>query len=776
MGGFGGSIPGGPIGVWDFDDCNSLRTNLSDRSGSGNTAFRSVSVQCAEGISRLGLALADKEEDLVYVPDQPTFDFGGGVTVAGWVNASSIGQVRTLFRKREEGNSSSFALVMNNNGKYQFVIKLADGTAASVTAPPKAVVGKWTHVAATYDGTTLRIFVDGAELAIRHAPGVIAPGAGPLLMGNDGSKRLFAGRIDQALVDRRALAPAEIAGLTCVRRDPTVVATPTSSPPTPANTPFPYDIAITNNDSPSCPATGYQFSVNSFFPGINVEPTFTFVTVPAGQTGHVTMNVTGTDFAEEAGAFQIFFNVFAFTDRFISIPGSVEFNLTLTGCRVSRGRELMITSTSVVEDPVRTAFDEGSTDPRNGAWTFKRLFEAMAPTPADAPAMVEDMLGTFTVPQTINGFTVEPRPGLPPLVLDNWPRTPEGALDLARAPMRLLAIVNRFDLRNLDAGHAGEGRFVFGFVSTFPGFDFPLQATMILEYLLPASTEEEALDWANDWHALGSLDLGTEAYNAALQALTDRFAARGVFVGRPNGSAIAQVRTNEIDFGANGIWELREFMLAPDTGLLVPTTVKLTPDGRFNFTETLGSFVNAHEPSILLEKHNVPELLDEQPFLAGAIFNNLGTWFAPNITNPEARHKFALNTCNGCHSVAETNTVFLMVNPRFPGQEATLSSFLTGTTVIDPSTSQPRTLNDLGRRSADLRAIVCPNDPPPPMGGGSGGSSGGAGTGGTTGGTGVGGGGGSATGAGGFGGRGTVPVPPSRPAATSLRHGINRVH
>jgi len=46
-----------------------------------------------------------------------------------------------------------------------------------------------------------------------------------------------------------------------------------------------------------------------------------------------------------------------------------------------------------------------------------------------------------------------PTPGIP--------RTPDGKLDLHRAPMQLLAIVNRFDL-NLTEGNAGEGRFVFG--------------------------------------------------------------------------------------------------------------------------------------------------------------------------------------------------------------------------------------------------------------------------------------------------------------------------
>jgi hypothetical protein len=99
------------------------------------------------------------------------------------------------------------------------------------------------------------------------------------------------------------------------------------------------------------------------------------------------------------------------------------------------------------------------------------------------------------------------------------------------------------------------------------------------------------------------------------------------------------------------------------------------------------------------------------PFLAGAIFNDIDFWFAPNVANNEARHKLSLNTCNGCHG-AETNTGFLHVFPRFPGEESFLSGFMTGTLVFDPVTSEPRQLDDLQRRKDDLEQLVCPPEFP----------------------------------------------------------------
>src|SRR6185436_6604812 len=123
-----------PGRMWRFDDCSPDRAELFN-AGFGELAFRSVGVTCAPGILGSAVELAARE-DIVYVPDEPYFTFGGGVSVAAWLQPEATDRTQTLFRKRDRG-TSAFTLVLHR-GRFRFVINLGDGRAASVTAPSPA--------------------------------------------------------------------------------------------------------------------------------------------------------------------------------------------------------------------------------------------------------------------------------------------------------------------------------------------------------------------------------------------------------------------------------------------------------------------------------------------------------------------------------------------------------------------------------------------------------------------------------------------------------------
>jgi hypothetical protein len=248
-------------------------------------------------------------------------------------------------------------------------------------------------------------------------------------------------------------------------------------------------------------------------------------------------------------------------------------------------RELVITDLSVVEDPARTAWSPSSP----GAWSFGELMKRLAGS-RDVRAFTLEWLRRWEVDQTVNGFVAPARPEIRRLVIDPWlvrSGCAKGSnscstLNFATAPFRLLAITNRMDLRKVPTssqpGHAGEGRFVFGMLDysdpTIP--PKPMNVTIIFEYELLARSQLEVLIWAWGWHSLGSVPFGAE-YNRRLQSLTDFFSKPGLATNRVNGSALRQIRTNDVSLAAAGsdpsnppsnkLWELREFNLVSGSSL-----------------------------------------------------------------------------------------------------------------------------------------------------------------------------------------------------------------
>jgi hypothetical protein len=377
-------------------------------------------------------------------------------------------------------------------------------------------------------------------------------------------------------------------------------------------------------------------------------------------------------------------------------------------CSIDVDKELWIRDLSVIDDPVRTTYVQNPPTPSHGAWTFGRLIENMA-GPNDPSDFCLHLFKQFAQTQTVNGFVIDPRPGMLAEVIQPWIEQSEEngfkGLDFSIAPFLLTGIVNRIDLRgNGNYGtptSGGEGRIVF----TAQVGGSSTRMTVIFEYELVASSCEEVKQWAHDWHALGSIPFGP-AYNEALEKIVDRFAGKNAAPHKVNGSALNQFRTNELV--AEFPWQWREFHLSAATTLLEQGTVAQTPATILNQTKAIRDYVNQNEAAILNGTHVVPLVFANAPFRGGASDgdpngNGLTAHFrAAGINNNDARHIFSLNTCVACHT-EETNTNFFQAFRGGPGFPTFLSEFLTGEVIPDPvDPTVSRHFNDLKRRVEDL--------------------------------------------------------------------------
>ena len=169
-------------------------------------------------------------------------------------------------------------------------------------------------------------------------------------------------------------------------------------------------------------------------------------------------------------------------------------------------------------------------------------------------------------------------------------------------------------------------------------------------------------------------------------------------------------------------WELREFRMLADHQLHLVST-RQTPHDTRNGTVQLANYINANTAAILNGTYVLPTAWGGQPLLTGSALNATvaddAVWDAAGINDQEARHKFSLGTCSGCHGGETRNQPadlsFLHIAPRAPTTASALSRFLVGNgTLAAPGTfDKPDPINpltirpfgDLVHRRSDLAAL-----------------------------------------------------------------------
>lgn len=215
------------------------------------------------------------------------------MTVAAWINPDTLGGTQSIARKRLD-DSSAFVLAIDG-GKLTFALRLTNGRTVGISAAIKAK--RFTHVAATYDGKVALLYVNGAVAASAKAAGTIAPGAGPIFVGNDADGRQLAGIVDDIWLNTLAAPASVIQGLTCIRSAPVVALTPGTTPAEVAGTPVSFNLAITNPDSASCPADTFGAFPQLPYPLMTSGGYGTTVTIAPGQTVHLPVSVRSSKMA-----------------------------------------------------------------------------------------------------------------------------------------------------------------------------------------------------------------------------------------------------------------------------------------------------------------------------------------------------------------------------------------------------------------------------------------------------------------------------------------------
>ena len=171
----------------------------------------------------------DGVDDWVTVSDSDMLDLTGPMTLEAWVYPTSLSGWRTALIKERLGGLS-YALYAHDNAPRPAAWVNAGAGDLTAAGSAALALGTWTHLATTFDGATLRLYVNGAEVGAVAIGANIATSADPLRIGGNAVwGEFFEGLIDEVRVYDRALTPTE---LQVDMQTPVGTPAPTNAPPT----------------------------------------------------------------------------------------------------------------------------------------------------------------------------------------------------------------------------------------------------------------------------------------------------------------------------------------------------------------------------------------------------------------------------------------------------------------------------------------------------------------------------------------------------------------
>ena len=203
-----------------FSDANLLsywrmEGNSNDSKASADGTDTSITYSAGNGKFGQGAGFNGSTSKIT-VPDSNDLDLTGSHSISCWFNTNVNNANKSMVEKYSGGNG--YALRLNSNGKLVFYNQENGGANTDfVLGDITVTTGVWTHAVATYDGTNLRIYLNGASDAtpVAHTGGNTASAATLKfgVRGDTGDVQFWDGELDDIAIFDRALTADEVLSL-----------------------------------------------------------------------------------------------------------------------------------------------------------------------------------------------------------------------------------------------------------------------------------------------------------------------------------------------------------------------------------------------------------------------------------------------------------------------------------------------------------------------------------------------------------------------------------
>jgi len=207
---------GAPVAHWKFDE--GAGTTIYDSSGNGNNGTLylgtsgNTSIPSAWVSGKHGSALSfDGVDDYVRVPHSSNLVFTNKFTFVGWIYPKDFSYDRNYGRRVfHKGDNPMIHLLVTYS--FRFRLKIG-GVTYDFSAPANSLtVNTWHHIAAVYDGSFVRLYVNGVKVLESARTGNLDTNTEDLFIGIHSSLTAgaFNGLIDDVRIYNYARTPEQI--------------------------------------------------------------------------------------------------------------------------------------------------------------------------------------------------------------------------------------------------------------------------------------------------------------------------------------------------------------------------------------------------------------------------------------------------------------------------------------------------------------------------------------------------------------------------------------
>src|SRR6185295_1393356 len=146
---------------------------------------------------------------IVNIADSASLDLTTGMTLEAWVRPSAVtSKWRDVIFK---GDDIYFLEATSTNSSRPAGGAKVGSSNLEAYGTTALVANTWAHLALTYDGANLRLYVNGSQVSSAARTGTIQTSTNPVQIGGDSIyTQRFAGLIDEVRIYNTALTAAQI--------------------------------------------------------------------------------------------------------------------------------------------------------------------------------------------------------------------------------------------------------------------------------------------------------------------------------------------------------------------------------------------------------------------------------------------------------------------------------------------------------------------------------------------------------------------------------------